>query len=246
MSGGSTGRGSMSFVRASTLSFAEHAELFTRAYDGYPVPTTIDEPALRTIVELWDLDRDRSLVAPGEGLVNLGVRDDRGWIGGLGVVPSARRRGLGRALMEAVLADAPPVVTLEVLEQNEGARRLYEALGFEAVRMLEIWTAAETPHVEAQSVEPSPLGQPELPWQREDASLPPEYERLEVDGGAMLLRGNNVLQLDARSEDAAVALLSRGTPISFVNVPEADVANAALERLGAQRTLRQYEMRLLR
>ena len=236
----------MTFVPASTLSHAELAELFTAAYEDYYVPIHIDEATMTRIVAAWDLDLDRSRVAPGEGIVNLGVRGERGWIGGLGVVPSARRKGLGRALMEAVLADAPPVVTLEVLEQNESAIALYESLGFELVRMLEIWNAPETPLVEAQDAEPAPLGQADLPWQRDDASLPAAYERVEVDGGAMLYKGTNVLQLDARDEDAAVALLSRGTAMNFVNVPEGDVANAALARLGGQRTLRQLELRLAR
>lgn len=233
-------------VPASTLSYAELAELFTAAYEGYYVPMHIEEPTMRYIVEAWDIDLDRSRVAPGEGIVNLGVRGDKGWIGGLGVVPSARRSGLGRTLMEAVLEQAPPVVMLEVLEQNEPAIKLYERLGFERVRMLEVWSAAETPLVEARTTEPTPLGQDDLPWQRDDPSLPAEYERIEVGGGAMLYKGNNVLQLDARDESTAVALLSRGTAINFVNVPEDDVANAALAQLGGQRTLRQVEMRLTR
>ena len=104
----------------------------------------------------------------------------------------------------------------------------------------------ETPRVEARSVEAAPLGQTDLPWQRAGESLPPAYERVEVEGGAMLFRGSNVLQLEARDEDAAVALLSRGTPISFVNVPEGDVASGALRRLGGTLALRQFEMALRR
>ncbi|HZQ82598.1 MAG TPA: GNAT family N-acetyltransferase [Gaiellaceae bacterium] len=231
----------MTFVCASTLSFAEHAELFTRAYEGYGVPMTIDEATLRVLVDRWDLDRERSLVAPGEGLVNLGVRDDRGWIGGLGVVPSSRRQGLGRRLMEAVLDLAPPTVTLEVLEQNEGAIRLYEELGFGRTRTLEIWSLKEAPLVEARSVEPAPLGQTGLPWQREDRSLPEDYERIEVDGGAMVFKGAGVQQLAADDVDAAVQLLSRGTALSYVNVPEGDVASEAMRRLGGELTLRQFE-----
>jgi hypothetical protein len=149
--------------------------------------------------------------------------------------------------MEAVLAVAPPTVTLEVLEENEPAIRLYEALGFERTRLLEVWALEPVPEVEAASVEPAPLGQENLPWQREDASLPPGgYERFEVDGGAILIRNGNVLQLAAPDEDTAVALLSRGTKLSFVNVPEGDVASGALRRLGGELRLRQHEMRLVR
>jgi GNAT superfamily N-acetyltransferase len=232
----------MRLVAADTLSYAELADLFTRGYEGYYLPMRVDEPTMRFIVETWDIDLRRSRVVPDVGVCNLGVRGERGWIGGLGVVPEARRGGVGRALMEAVLADAPPLVTLEVLEQNEPAIGLYESLGFERTRVLEVWTLPERPAVEARGAEPAPLGQRDLPWQREDASLPPGYERVEVDGGAMLFRGGTVLQLQADDEDAAASLLSRGTPLHYVNVPEGDVAVRALERLGGERTARQFEM----
>lgn len=235
----------MSIVPADRFSLAELAALFTAGYEGYFVPFQVDEPTMRYMVETWDIDLSRSRVVEGKGFCNLAVRGERGWIGGVGVVPGERRKGLARALMEAVLEEAPPTVTLEVLEQNDHAKRLYETLGFETTRLLEVWSLPEVAEVEARRVDPSPLGGSDLPWQREDASLPEGgYERWEVDGGAMLLRNNNVLQLEARDLDAATALLSRGKPLSYVNVPEGDVASAALALLGGTMTLRQYEMRL--
>lgn len=238
----------MRLVPASTLSLAELAELFTRAYEGYYVPMHVDEQTMRSMVEWWDIDLDRSRVAVDDGgervgVANLGVRGDAAWIGGIGVVPAARRRGLGRQLMESMLAEAPGVVTLEVLVQNEPAIALYESLGFERTRLLEVWSLAEPPLVEARTVPPAPLGQAGLPWQRADEALPEGYERLEVDGGAILLRGGNVLQLRADDEDAAVALLSRGTRLTYVNVPEGDVASGALARLGGEQVLQQLELR---
>ena len=161
----------------------------------------------------------------------------------------AARGLLLRAAFEverALLAEGPPTVQLEVLEQNEPAIRLYESLGFERTRVLEIWSLAEAPTIEARQVDPEPLGQDGLPWQRQDASLPEEFLRIEVDGGAMTYRERDgrigVLQLEARDEDAAVALLSRGLPVSYVNVPEGDPASAAFARLGGSIDLRQLEM----
>jgi ribosomal protein S18 acetylase RimI-like enzyme len=235
----------MSIVPASQLSLAELADLFTRGYEGYFMPVHVDEATLAYMVDAWDIDLARSRAVAGVGVCNLGVRGERGWIGGLGVVSAERRHGVGRALMEAVLEVAPPVVMLEVIEQNEPAIRLYDALGFERTRVLEVWSV-EAPAVEAEQVAPAPLGQEGLPWQREDASLPAEYERYEVDGGAVLLKGTNVLQLSARDEDTAAALLSRGAKLTYVNVPEDDVASAALRALGGQMTLRQFEMALRR
>jgi ribosomal protein S18 acetylase RimI-like enzyme len=232
----------MNLVPADRFSLAELAALFTRGYEGYAIPMRVDEPTMRYMVETWDVDLSRSRVADDVGVCNLGVRGDRGWIAGIGVAPEARRSGVGRALMEAVLALAPPTVTLEVIEGNDAAIRLYEALGFARTRILEVWSV-EAPAVEARRVEPAPLGQRDLPWQRQDESLPADVERWEVDGGAMLLRGASVLQLAADDEAAAAALLSRGKPLTFANVPEGDPASAALRRLGGALTLRQLELR---
>ena len=238
----------MNMVAADRFSDAQLAELFTRGYEGYYVPVHVDEGVMRYMIDAWDVDLARSRVIEDVGLCNLAIRGERGWIGGIAVVPSARRRGLGRRLLEAVLEHAPPTVTLEVLEQNEPAIGLYEQLGFETTRILEVWSVAETPLVEARAVDAAPLGGDGLPWQREDASLPPGgYERLELGGGgAILIRNGNVLQLRAADEDEAADLLSRGTALQFVNVPEGDVASGALRRLGGQLTLRQLEMRLAR
>jgi GNAT superfamily N-acetyltransferase len=235
----------MKLVPSDQFSYAELAELFTRGYEGYFVPMHFDERTLRYMVDAWDIDLSRSRVAPDAGLCNLAIRGDRGWIGGIAVVPEQRRHGVGRALMEAVIELAPPTVVLEVIEANEPAIKLYESLGFEKTRVLEVWRV-EAPLVPAAKAEQSLLGQSGLPWQREDASLPPDYERVEVDGGAMLFRGGTVFQLEARDEDAAAALLSRGTALDYVNVHEGDVASGALARLGGELRLKQFEMVLAR
>jgi hypothetical protein len=62
----------------------------------------------------------------------------------------------------------------------------------------------------------------------------------------MVLRGSTVFQLEARDTDAAAALLSRGTALNYVNVPEGDVAIDALRRLGGELRLKQFEMVLAR
>ncbi|MGJ9411911.1 GNAT family N-acetyltransferase [Aeromicrobium sp. CF4.19] len=64
-------------------------------------------------------------------------------IDGLGVLPSACGRGVGRALVEAAVAAVALAaergarrVTLRVLAPNESARRLYERCGFEVEGVL--------------------------------------------------------------------------------------------------------------
>jgi GNAT superfamily N-acetyltransferase len=236
----------MKIVPADRFTMAELAALFTAGYEDYFMPVKLDEASMKHIVDAWDIDLSRSRVAEGRGICNLGVRGDVGWIGGIGVAASERGKGIGRALMESVLENAPSTVELEVIEQNERAIKLYESLGFVPTRLLEVWELTEVPEVEARRVDPAPLGQSDLPWQRDDRSLPADYERLEVDGGAMLIKGGTVLQLHARTIDAATALLSRGKALQFVNVPEGDVASAALAAMGGTMPLRQIEMRLRR
>ena len=62
---------------------------------------------------------------------------DEGSVGDVAVAPEARRRGIGRALTEAMLADAGErglaTLTLEVRQSNAPARALYESCGFREV-----------------------------------------------------------------------------------------------------------------
>ncbi len=62
---------------------------------------------------------------------------DEGEIANLAVVPSARRRGIGRALLEGIIAEARAArvgrLFLEVRESNAAARALYAARGFQPV-----------------------------------------------------------------------------------------------------------------
>jgi len=62
----------------------------------------------------------------------------------------------------------------------------------------------------------------------------------------MAFRGGTILQLQAGDEDVAVRLLSRGRALQYVNLPEGDVAAAALRRLGGALELRQFELALVR
>jgi ribosomal-protein-alanine N-acetyltransferase len=61
---------------------------------------------------------------------------DEAELGDMAVLPEARRRGLGRWLLDAALAEAArrgaKRVYLEVRESNGTARSLYEKAGFEA------------------------------------------------------------------------------------------------------------------
>ncbi|HJW82714.1 MAG TPA: GNAT family N-acetyltransferase [Anaerolineae bacterium] len=141
---------SLTFHPAERYSSDELGELFTRAYTGYPVPVQIDQAGLETMVITYDIDLGASRVAVLGGepvaIALLSVRDRRGWIGGMGVVPARRRQGIGGAVMRAALDAARRraihTVDLEVLTQNTPALLIYNALGFKHRRMLDMWVRA--------------------------------------------------------------------------------------------------------
>jgi ribosomal protein S18 acetylase RimI-like enzyme len=222
-------------VRADSVTPARLAELFTAAYEGYPVPIHTDEAALAFMVQAFDLHLSRSPVAfRGDaplGLAVLGLRGRRGWVGGMGVIAAERRAGVGRRLMHALIDEARAAgveeLGLEVLEPNGGAISLYEQLGFRRTRLLEVWSLdAEAERSDAAPValerarawiaENRSVGEP---WQRADETVERllgvghELEALEVAGrGAAVFRAAgpavSILQLVAHDEEAAVGLLA--------------------------------------
>jgi len=83
-----------------------------------------------------DFRPDVALLADEDGLATLSKRGSRLWfVDVVYVRPEARGRGLGTELLRAAAEHAgeDAVLELDVLESNEGARRLYERLGFSTV-----------------------------------------------------------------------------------------------------------------
>jgi ribosomal-protein-alanine N-acetyltransferase len=90
----------------------------------------------------WDARAIREIVAmPGsfgflaeDGFVLAYVAADLCDLTSIGVLPEARRRGTGRALLDALTAEAKrrgaDAILLEVAENNLAARNLYEKSGF--------------------------------------------------------------------------------------------------------------------
>ncbi len=269
--GGST---SVRLVPASTFSIDELALTFTESFEGYAVPMDVDGPTFRRMAELFDIDEDASLVAVrGDervGLVNVGLRGRSAWIGGMGVTARERRGGIGEALMRAAHESAAErgaaEVWLEVITTNEPAIRLYEKLGYEHVRELEIWAvepveaqasaARETGAREAHARVRELRREPE-PWQRADETLEHVLDAegtigLVGDGAAAVVRATEsatvVEQIAAETADAAAdvlaAALARGATLRLTNIPEGDEAALAIRRFGDEPALRQHELRL--
>lgn len=156
-------------IRRSTLSELEPAERIravNAVYSGYLVPMHFSEAQLEQHVRCHDVALDRSPLWSDEtgsvvALAMLGIRGDRGWVGGFGVVPERRGEGHGRALARALLLDAERMglaqVQLEVLTANLPAIRAYERVGFERTRDLRILSRP------ADAAAPAALERPPAP-----------------------------------------------------------------------------------
>jgi GNAT superfamily N-acetyltransferase len=264
----------VSLAPASSLGAGRLAALFTAAYADYWFPVELDAAAFERMARTNDIDLDASRVAAAAGdpvgVAMLGVRSDAGWIGGMGVVPDLRRRGIGELLLRDVLDAARGLglrrVTLEVLEQNEGARRLYERLGFTPTRALDIWTlpggqAGETGATRAADVDEAlrlirAARAAREPWQRSDETLAhlrdldSATQALVTDGGAVVYRVSHgqasLVQLAATTSDVARDLISAVAAgvsrVAFLNVQSDDAAAAAFEELGGTLASRQVEL----
>jgi GNAT superfamily N-acetyltransferase len=253
------------------LSHGELAALFTAAYEGYFVPFAVDEATLEFMVDVFDLDLGRSLVAIEDGtavgLANLGCRGARTWLGGVGVVLSRRREGIGELLTRRLLEQAGEAgateMVLEVIVENRPAISLYEKLGFVHTRELEVLSlAAGEP--DGDLAESAPLDEAwaivrarregEEPWQRSDATLDrllhhrPAPEAIAAGEAAAVHRvaGDSVGLLQAAGDGSGLAailgsLRARGKVIA-VNYPAGGEVAAAFRALGGDVSLRQYEM----
>ena len=123
---------------------------FNEAFSDYAVRFSMSAPQLREICTRRAVVFELSVGAfDGDRLVGFtlnGFDDGTTYDSGTGVVPSHRRRGLARRMMEhimPVLRDAGARrYVLEVIESNTRAVALYESLGFSTIRTLTCWNYA--------------------------------------------------------------------------------------------------------
>jgi GNAT superfamily N-acetyltransferase len=224
-------------LRATTLAALDDAAIgaaYTTVYTSYLPPFVMDAAAARRHVMLHDiacahspvwLDDDGTIVA----LAALGVRGDRGWIGGFGVAPSHRGQGLSHRLLQALLENARHLglrsVWLEVLVNNGRAIQTYRRAGFTHVRDLRIFAApASITHADAQShrvrdAQPGTVLEQRArvtdvrpAWQREPRSI------ARVSGLSGLTLG------DPPAHDAYVVYLASETTVHLLDGAARDVA----------------------
>ncbi len=134
------------------------AAIYNQTRVDYMIPMPMNAARLGEYMKTYDVSREHSLVATmydGEmlGVNMLGLREDRAWITRLGVLPTTRRHGVGRILMESLLQNAANLsidfMMLEVIKNNTPAHQLFLKLGFyEVGELLVLRRSPLTPAVD--------------------------------------------------------------------------------------------------
>jgi hypothetical protein len=188
------------------------------------------------------------------------------------VVPEARRRGVGARMMEEQIqvAEAARVrcLRLEVLHDNDPARRLYAAAGFRRERDVVLWRREGHALGEAELPEVDPPAAAEAiasllagrqTWQRTPTTLRglarldgvrgAVWRRAAVmwrtsRGGATALLGIAAVAETAARDALGDLLPHVGPPVTLINEPVGTPAEAALRWFGFVAFDRQQELSL--
>jgi len=137
--------GEVILIPANQFTLQELTDLYNQTRVDYLIPMPMNAARLQDYLLTYDVVLQHSLVAAlpdGEllGVAMLGLRPNRVWITRLGVLPSTRRHGAGRALMTGLLREAEkigqPFAMLEVIKNNTPAHQLFLSLGFRQVSEL--------------------------------------------------------------------------------------------------------------
>ena len=152
---------SIQLVPASSFSIDQLVAAYNQTRVDYLVPMPMNAARLAEYIHIYDVDLDRSQVAVAEnqilGLAMLGVRPNQTWITRLGVLPIKRRRGVGEALMRALLDATDQLridcTCLEVIKNNTPAHTLFLKLAFTETRELLILRRPPGPPAEIPGAE---------------------------------------------------------------------------------------------
>jgi ribosomal protein S18 acetylase RimI-like enzyme len=169
--------------------FSELAEILNRSFVDYFIKIEMDGPTLAQLTRYEGTDLTASrLIFQADHLVGCALIGRRGWtsrLAAMGLVPEARRQGVGRWALQQLIAEAKArderEMVLEVIEQNTPAVQLYRQAGFQIYRRLvgyKITTPSGLEHEELQEVDlqevawaTNTYGLPDLPWQLSGATL---------------------------------------------------------------------------
>lgn len=218
---------SPTLLPATDIRFADFVRAFNVAYQDYFIPIQIDPDQMRQIIrrDSVDLSASRVVLVEDEivAVALLAKREKRGWIGGVGVIPEFRGKGIGRLIMQEILhvatTDGLEAVELEVIEGNIAAYNLYLSLGFQALRkLLIIETHTVSPLVEDITVRQVSAAHalsfheqfhPQAtPWQRHLSAL--RILAVDMDGWTAVKNGSVVAYAVALFSDRQIRFMDMG------------------------------------
>jgi ribosomal protein S18 acetylase RimI-like enzyme len=259
------------FRNLNGVSFETMTAAFNEAFSDYDIPAKYTVNYLRALVLRRGYRPDLAVGAfDGEQLVGFVFNcldGDAAYNSGTGVIPSHRRHGLARKLMqrsfEATRAAGAATYTLEVIETNHRAAALYRDLGMIETRRLHRWSyepAKRGRFTELANVHPEALAPwfdfaPS--WQNSPRSVSRAVEPYVALGDerctAIMFPSNGDVALLAvdpahRRQGLGRALLDAAAtrcakPLRILNIDErAEGVNAFLARCGATKTIVQLEM----
>ena len=265
----------VTFRRLTDGDFDTVVVCFNEAFSDYAVPFSISAHQLREICARRGVVFDLSVGAfDGDRMVGFtlnGFDGHTAYDSGTGVVPSHRRQGLARGMMEHII---PPLrdagarrYVLEVIESNTRAIALYESLGFTTTRAFTCWKY-ESDRIGAVDIRPIDLDQIENfrdiepSWQNSDTAIrrarDPHVILGAFDGDVLtgyavvFPRTHDLAQLAVRHthrrRGIGSALLDRAAAeaegsVRILNIDARDDGiEAFLRARGAEQFIRQMEM----
>lgn len=191
-------------ISAIDLPLERLVQLLNLAYEGYYFPIHLSVEQFERMCHQEDIDLAQSVVAMAGrypvGAALLSIRGRAGWVSGVGVLPSMRRRGIASRMVSYLQGNARSAglhtLQLEVLVQNGGALALYQQHGFALRRdleilLLEMWDyRAKVGPANVAPVAPKGLlacydafHRVSAPWQRQKSSL--EHRLPDLEGLAL-------------------------------------------------------------
>lgn len=209
------------------------AALLTQGFSGYFVPIQIPVTGLLGMVRQDSVDVTASRVILHDARpVGVALIARRGWtsrLAAMSIIPDARGQGIGAVAVADLLAEARErgdhAMTLEVIEQNTPAVRLYEKSGFQKIRRLlgfigqpNVQAADDSLHqVDVREVAGAltAYGPDDLPWQLSG-------ETLAQAGPPGIAFRSNTAWIALANPDAATVIIR-----AIVTLPEARRRGAA-------------------
>lgn len=129
----------------SAYNFTELADIYNQSRVDYIVPMPMNARRMEAYVKNYDIDLEASVVVfdpQGQmaGIGMLGLRQGRGWITRVGILPERRGKSLGLFLLTSLIdnarANGAQLMQLEVIKGNTPAHKLFLKLGFRETREL--------------------------------------------------------------------------------------------------------------